>query len=84
MLCAELLVPDGQLSRMRSVDLVACPDEWLGAVDLHERPFGCFMLMPVDAAGSPGRLPRSAVTLSALCRVCGCGVGWCSCIGGRP
>lgn len=50
-------VPD-QMSRKRPASAVTCHDEGSSAVDLLEWSFSCFMLVLVDEAGSPRKVPE--------------------------
>lgn len=59
-LSADPLSPAGQMSRKRPGSAATCRDEEDFVADLCESSFSCFMLVPVDEAGSPRKVPEDS------------------------
>src|SRR4051812_28895837 len=51
------------MSRKRPCRPVTCWAEWIQLADLRQCSFGCFTLIPLDAAGSPRTLPAPMVAM---------------------
>ena len=59
-LSADIMSPTGQMSRKRPGGAGTWRNGRSRVDDLQEWPFGCFTLVPVDAAGSPRKVPGNS------------------------